>query len=108
MPCEYPGCTKTFKICGTTQATIACHMKHHHREGNGGLCLRAVCVHVCSCWLRVCCVCVPDMWCVVGADVLCVCAEDEDAIYDQMTGGMHGPTDEDFESDDNDKDADVL
>jgi hypothetical protein len=80
VPCEYPGCTKMFKICGTMQDTIACHMKYHHHEDNGGVVL--VQIFVCSC-VQLCVVCVLlvcGVWC--GADVLCVCADEDELQQD--------------------------
>jgi hypothetical protein len=62
VPCDFPGCTKTFKICSTTAATMSNHNRRYHLEGNG-VC---VCVRVCVCaCVRVCvCACVR----------VCVCA----------------------------------
>jgi hypothetical protein len=111
VPCEYPGCTKTFRICGTTQATIACHMKHHHGVGIAGLCLRAVrvhacCLHVCVWALRVCCACVAGMW-VWRALMCCVCA-DADSLQQEDENGKDDMTPQDFDDDDDSTEADVL
>ena len=43
LPCEYPGCTATFKICSTTRATMSNHMRRDHPQGTGGIVLALVC-----------------------------------------------------------------
>ena len=32
LPCEYPGCAVTFKICSTTRATMSNHMHRDHPQ----------------------------------------------------------------------------
>ena len=50
LPCEYPGCTETFKICSTTRATMSNHMRYNHPQETGGLVLALVCcLHVLAC-----------------------------------------------------------
>ncbi len=68
VPCDFPGCTKTFKICSTTAATMSNHNRRYHLEGNG-VC---VCVRVCVCACVRVCVCVwahVSMFCV---QLICV------------------------------------
>ena len=57
VACKYAGCAVTFRVCGTTNATIACHNKRFHQEQKQGivlvlqLCLCLVCcVHCVCCW----------------------------------------------------------
>ena len=71
IPCQYPGCAKTFKICSTTSATISNHMRKHHPQDTEGMVLvSALCGAdvLCVCVWCSCAVCV---WC--GADALRVC-----------------------------------
>jgi hypothetical protein len=60
VACEYAGCPVTFRVCGTTAATKACHNKRCHPEEKQGimlvlqLCLCLVCCVHCV-LLALCC-----------------------------------------------------